>query len=60
MKEMTITILNWKHVSDEQVAWHINRAITTARKKGFFNGLVNRYVYNDYENSGVELTLKWK
>ena len=58
MEKMTITIQDWKRKGIVETLRIIRKALLYAIKQGIEQ--VNDLNYSDYEQSGVELKIKWK
>ena len=59
MEKMTITIQDWKRIGIVETLRIIRKALLYAIKQEGIEQ-VNGLNYSDYEQSGVELKIKWK
>lgn len=59
MEKMTITIQDWKRKGIVETLRIIRKALLYAIKQEGIEQ-VNSLNYSDYEQSGVELKIKWK
>ena len=59
MEKMTITIQDWKRKGIVETLRTIRKALLYAIKQEGIEQ-VNSLNYSDYEQSGVELKIKWK
>ena len=59
MEKMTITIQDWKRRGIVETLRTIRKALLYAIKQEGIEQ-VNSLNYSDYEQSGVELKIKWK
>ena len=59
MEKMTITIQDWKRKGIVETLRIIRKALLYAIKQEWIEQ-VNGLNYSDYEQSGVELKIKWK
>lgn len=58
--ETNITVHNWKHAPKKDVWEHVKKAIDLGILNNELKEDKGTFHYNDYNNSGIEIDIKYK